>query len=291
MKPPAFTYHRPRSLAESVRLLSDLGSDAKVLGGGQSLLPIMNMRLAEPTDLVDVTAIRELRGATAVAGGIRYGATTTHGMFEDQLVPDAAGGLLHRAAAGIGYRAVRNRGTVAGSLAHSDSSAEWPTVMSALDAIVEATSVRGTREIPVRDLLQGFFTTMLDPDEVISAVHVAQLPTDRWWGLHKTARKAGEFAESLAVALLDVSADGRIEAAELWLGAARDVPVRLREVAALITGSKAAEITVADLLPAVATDIDRSLDDSDPHARHALQLHAVTVQRALTSAGRANSDV
>ncbi|MDP9458721.1 MAG: FAD binding domain-containing protein [Actinomycetota bacterium] len=290
MKPPAFRYHRPRSLDESVRLLADLGEDAKVLGGGQSLLPIMNMRLAEPTDLVDVTAIKELRGATVVDGAVRYGATTTHGMLEDQLVPDAAGGLLHRAATGIGYRAVRNRGTVAGSLAHSDSSAEWPTVMSALDAIVEATSVRGTRQIPVRDLLQGFFTTMLDHDEVISAVRVARLPEDRWWGLHKSARKAGEFAESLAVALVDVAADGRITQAELWLGAARDVPVQLRDVAALVQDAQPQEITVADLLPAVATDIGRSLDDPDPHARHALQLHAVTVQRALKSARKARSD-
>jgi carbon-monoxide dehydrogenase medium subunit len=290
MKPPAFRYHRPGSLDESVRLLADLGEDAKVLGGGQSLLPIMNMRLAEPTDLVDVSAIRELRGATVMDDEIRYGATTTHGMFEDELVPDAAGGLLHRAAAGIGYRAVRNRGTVGGSLAHSDSSAEWPTVMSALDATVEATSVRGTRQIPVRDLLQGFFATTLEHDEVISAVRVTQVSEDRWWGLHKSARKAGEFAESLAVVLLDRTADGRIADAELWLGAARDVPVRLRGVAALVRDRAPDEITVADLLPVVATDIDRPLDDPDPHARHALQLHAVTVQRALKSARRVRHD-
>ncbi len=290
MKPPAFRYHRPRSLEESVRLLADLGDEAKVLAGGQSLLPIMNMRLAEPTDLVDVTGIRDLRGATEIDGHVRYGATTTHGMFEDQLVPDAAGGLLQRAAAGIGYRAVRNRGTMAGSLAHSDSSAEWPTIMSCMDAIVEATSVRGTRRVAVRDLLQGFFTTTLEPDEVISAVLVPQLAEDRWWGLHKSARKVGEFAESLAVVLVDVTAEGRINEAELWLGAARDVPVPLHQVAALVQGSALEEISVTDLVPAVASDVGRSLDDPDPHARHALQLHAVTVQRALKSARRAHND-
>jgi carbon-monoxide dehydrogenase medium subunit len=162
--------------------------------------------------------------------------------------------------------------------------------MSALDATVEATSVRGTRQIPVRDLLQGFFATTLEHDEVISAVRVTQVSEDRWWGLHKSARKAGEFAESLAVVLLDRTADGRIADAELWLGAARDVPVRLRGVAALVRDRAPDEITVADLLPVVATDIDRPLDDPDPHARHALQLHAVTVQRALKSARRVRHD-
>lgn len=290
MKSPAFRYHRPRSLGESVRLLADLGDEAKVLAGGQSLLPMMNMRLAEPSDLVDLTGIRDLRRATEIDGHVRYGAMTTHGMFEDQLVPDAVGGLLQRAAAGIGYRAIRNRGTVAGSLAHSDSSAEWPTIMSCLNASVEATSVRGTRQVAVRDLLQGFFTTSLEPDEVISAVLVPRLPEGRSWGMHKSARKVGEFAESLAVLLVDLTAEGRISDAELWLGAARDVPVRLHHVAALVQGSAPGQITVADIAPAVASDVGRSLDDPDPQARHALQLHAVTVQRALASARRAHND-
>jgi carbon-monoxide dehydrogenase medium subunit len=286
MKAPAFTYHRPQTLHEAVQLLADLGDDAKILGGGQSLLPIMNMRLAEPANLVDVTGVRALRGATARDGGVRYGATTTHGMFEDQLVPDASGGLLQHAAARIGYRAIRNRGTVGGSLAHADSSAEWPTVMSAVDASVEATSVRGTRRIPVRQLLQGFFTTSLEPDEVLSAVLVPALPDERWWGLYKSARKVGEFANSLAVTLVDVAADGRISHVELWLGAARDVPVRLHATELAVLDHRVDEITISELVPAIARDIARPTDEPDPLARHALQLHAVAVRRALNNARR-----
>lgn len=290
MKAPAFAYHRPHTLPEAVQLLADLGDEAKVLAGGQSLLPIMNMRLAEPSHLVDITAIPELRGAAAGNGKVRYGAATTHGMVEDNLVPDASGGLLQHAASGIGYRAIRNRGTLGGSLAHSDSSAEWPTVMSAVGATVEATSVRGTREIPVRDLLEGFFSTSLEPDEVISAVVVPELPPGSWWGMHKTARKVGEFADSLAVALLGMRASGHVAELELWLGAGRDVPVRLSATERVVRDRRIGDVAISELVSAVASDIGRPVDDADSRARHALQLHAVTVRRALTAARRANDD-
>ncbi|MFD2472665.1 FAD binding domain-containing protein [Amycolatopsis silviterrae] len=264
MKPTDFSHHRPSTVDGAAALLAEL-PDAKVLGGGQSLLPIMNMRLASPEHLVDLTAIRDLRACTEADDQVRYGATTTHMMLEEQLVPDCTNGLLPHAASGIGYRAIRNRGTLAGSLAHADSSAEWPTVMSALDAAVHTRSVRGTRRIPVRDLLQGFFTTTLEDDEFITSVEVARLTPETRWGLYKMARKPGEFAESLAVALL------RPKGLELWLGAARDVPIRLTN-----TETIAESADLPDLLEAVGTDTG-----SDGHQR---QLHAVSVQRALRAA-------
>ncbi|MYW92115.1 hypothetical protein G3I59_16275 [Amycolatopsis rubida] len=264
MKPADFTYHRPSTAEQAASLLAEL-SDAKVLAGGQSLLPIMNMRLASPEHLVDLTAIRGLRTFTEADDQIRYGATTTHMMLEEQLVPDRTNGLLPRAASGIGYRAIRNRGTLAGSLAHADSSAEWPTIMAAVDAAVHTLSVRGTRRIPVRDLLRGFFTTALDEDEFITGVEVARFAPETRWGLYKMARKPGEFAESLAVALL------RPDGAELWLGAARDVPIRLPNTEAVAESPE-----LPDLLDAVGADTG-----SDGHQR---QLHAVSVQRALNAA-------
>ncbi|WP_326837497.1 FAD binding domain-containing protein [Amycolatopsis rhabdoformis] len=267
MKPADFTYHRPDTVAEVTDLLSRL-DDAKVLGGGQSLLPIMNMRLASPSHLVDLTAIRALRQFSETESGIRYGATTTHMMIEDQLVPDVTRGLLPHAASGIGYRAIRNRGTVAGSLAHADSSAEWPTVMSAVDATVQAASIRGVRPIPVRELLQGFFTTALDEDEFIIGVDVPRFAPDTRWGLYKMARKPGEFAESLAVALV------RTDGVELWLGAARDVPIRLPNVEQALHAAGALELS--ELAEAVGADTGRE--------GHHRQLHAVTVQRALQAA-------
>ncbi|WP_031466240.1 FAD binding domain-containing protein [Sciscionella sediminilitoris] len=266
MKPAEFAYHRPDSVEEAVGLLGEL-DEAKVLGGGQSLLPILNMRLAAPAHLIDITGIRALRRFDEEESGVRYGAVTTHMMIEDGLVPDPARGLLSHAAAGIGYRAVRNRGTIAGSLAHSDSSAEWPAVLSALGAAVQVRSNRGNRRIPVRELLLGFFTTALAEDELITAVEVPRLRADTRWGMIKLARKPGEFAESLAITLV------RPGETEIWLGAARDVPVRLPETEAVLAGGP---IALDRLAEAVGTDTG-----SEGYER---QRHAVAVRRALETA-------
>ncbi|WP_028935754.1 FAD binding domain-containing protein [Pseudonocardia spinosispora] len=279
MKPAPFTYHRPHTVEAATSLLREHGDDAKILAGGQSLLPIMNMRLAEPAHLVDITAIGELRQHTETATGVRYGAATTHMHIEDGLVPDVTLGLLPHAAHGIGYRAIRNRGTIGGSLAHSDSSAEWPTVLSALDAVVHTASADGGRRIPVRELLRGFFTTALDPAELIVAVEVPRLPEGTRWGLYKMARKPGEFAESLAVALRHG------DELQLWLGAARDVPIRLTGTENLI-GDRAGgspDLSVADLVETVGADTG-----ADGHSR---QLHAAAVHRALRATERQDSHV
>jgi carbon-monoxide dehydrogenase medium subunit len=277
VKPVDFQYHRPTEVAQAVRLLSELGDDAKILAGGQSLLPIMNMRLAEPSHLIDITGIRELKDYSISDSCARYGATTTHMMLEDGLVPDVTRGLLPNAAAGIGYRAIRCRGTLAGSLAHSDSSAEWPTVLSALDAVVHVESVRGKRQIPVRKLLQGFFSTTLESDELIVEVEIPRLDSDVVWGLFKVARKVGEFAESLAIALRGPSGD------ELWLGAARDVPIRLDMTESVVSGRSSHIMSVADLVAAVGADTGSK--------GHRCQLHASAVHRALRNAERKEAHV
>jgi carbon-monoxide dehydrogenase medium subunit len=284
MKPQDFAFHRPATSAEAARILNDLGDDVKVIAGGQSLLPIMNMRLATPAHLVDITGIPELHRATASPSSIRYGSTVTHMMFEHQLVPDAAMGLLHHAASGIGYRAIRNRGTVGGSLAHSDPSAEWPTVMTALNATVHAVSVRGMRRIPVRSLLLGFFTTSLEPDELIIEVEVPRLPEGTRWGMQKTARKPGEFAESLAVALLGPD----LQEPQIWLGAAADTPRRLTLTGHVVGDRAAEDITPAEIATPLAADIGDAGTVTGATARHALHLHAVTVHRALLAAKEAS---
>ncbi|KWX22987.1 hypothetical protein AFM11_16565 [Mycolicibacterium wolinskyi] len=290
MKVADVTLHRPRTVDEAVRTLSACGDNAKILAGGQSLLPIMNMRFAEPSDLIDITAITDLRQYHDHGDHIAYGATVTHMMVENGLVPDAGGGLLNRAAAGIGYRAIRNRGTIGGSLAHSDSSAEWPTILSSLGARVTATSVRGSREIPLSELLLGFFTTSLEWDEIITAVQVPRVSPDRMWALHKTNRKTGEFAESLAVGTFALGFDDTVAEPRLWLGAARDVPIRLSGTEEAVVGRRPDTLTVTDLLGPVAADIAASPESADPAERHRLQLHAVTVQRALLNARRVGTD-
>ena len=278
MKPPRFEYFAPQTLDEAVELLERFGGDGKVIAGGQSLVPLLNMRLAQPSVVVDISRVPELHEVTERPDGYRYGAAVVHARFEDGLVPDAAGGLLRAVAGGIGYRAIRNRGTLGGSLAHADSSAEWPVVMSALGARIEvASAARGPRTVPAGDFVQGFFTSALEDDEAVVAVEVPRLTAGARWGFAKTARKPGEFAESLAVGIL--GADGT---AEVWLGAAASVPLRIDAVRHALAGGDGrawGEDVAADVVAAVG----EVLDDGDPYHR---QLHGITVARALSRALR-----
>lgn len=288
VKPSPFEYHRPVDVNEAVRLLKSFGGSAKVIAGGQSLLPIMNMRLAEPEQLVDIHHLPELRKYTANDDIVRYGAAITHGMVEDGVVPDASGGLMQRAAQTIGYRAIRNRGTLGGSLAHSDASAEWPTVMAALNASVEAVSIDGTRRIPVRELLQGFFTTSLADEEIISSIEVPVIHRDTYVGIHKMARKEGEFADSLAVCLFNKEG-GHYSDISLWLGAAQSIPVPLPQTQRHLEGLTTQDVGPKALRPLVAEDIGESTSLGSATADYTLQLHAVSVHRALLNARKGGS--
>ncbi|MQA82190.1 MAG: hypothetical protein GEV10_27610 [Streptosporangiales bacterium] len=283
MKPPPFEFRRPGTVDETVALLAEHGDEAKVLAGGQSLMPLLNMRLAVPSVVVDVGRLGELREvAETAAGATRYGARVVHSDVEDGVVTDRTGGLLRTAAAGIGYRAIRNRGTLGGSLAHSDASAEWPVVMAALDATVVARSPRGERSVPCREFVQGYFTNALDDDELLVAVDVPTLRDTCRWGMHKAARKPGEFAESLAVVVAELDGDGAVLRADAWLGAARDVPVRLTAVEEALVGRRVDEVAAPDVTALV---IDQLGEPADPEERYGVHLHGVTVGRAVTDLG------
>ena len=283
MKPAAFSYHRATSADSAVALLAELGEDAKVIAGGQSLLPIMNMRLAEPAHLVDLAGADDLRDWQESDGDVTLGAMSTHGMIEDGLVPDPCNGLLQHAASGIGYRAIRNRGTIGGSLSHADSSAEWPTVLSACDAAAVIRSVAGTREVPLSDFFFGFFSTALQLDEVLVAVRIPRFAPDRVWGFVKTNRKLGEFAESLAVVTYRRVEDA-VVSPRVWLGAARDVPVRLAGVEALLSDDGPDAPPVQAVRDVILTELEQDWDAMDPGERHMAQLHAVTVRNAIKHA-------
>lgn len=282
MKPAAFEYHRPNSIAETSDLLTSLGEDAKIIAGGQSLLPIMNMRLAEPSHLIDVSRVSEMRSWAESEDSVSYGAAVTHQMIEDGLAPDPCLGLLTTAAAGIGYRAIRTRGTLGGSLAHADSAAEWPTVLSAAGAEVLARSCSGERRLPLSRFFHGFFTTSLQTDEIITRVDVPKFAHGTQWSLVKTNRKVGEFAESLGVASWRSDESGRVVEPNYWLGAARDVPVRLTNVEEFVRGQRLDTITVGGVKDAVAQDLDVPRESADSTERYRLQIHAVTTHRAIT---------
>jgi carbon-monoxide dehydrogenase medium subunit len=198
MKAAAFEYERPQSCAEAARLLHQSAGRGKVISGGQSLGAMMNLRLAQPELLVDVRAIDALQRCELEADALWLGANTTHAAIEDGRVTDPTGGLMRQVAAGIAYRAVRNRGTLGGSLAHADPAADWVNLMALLGAQYRLEGMGAARTVGCAEWMAGAFTTALREEEILTAVRIPRLSPQARWGYYKVARKAGEFAQALA---------------------------------------------------------------------------------------------
>jgi len=202
MKPVAFDYARPASVAEAVRLLAG-NPEAKVLAGGQTLGPMLNLRLAQPALLVDITRIPELAAVSEEADAIMIGATVTHAAIEDGRVPDPTGGFLARVARGIAYRAVRTRGTIGGSLAYADPAADWLSCLAALAAEVQIAGPGGNRRMALAGFVRGALETELAETELLTAVRIPRFSREARFGFHKICRKTGEFADAIGVAAHD----------------------------------------------------------------------------------------
>ncbi|MBJ3776738.1 FAD binding domain-containing protein [Acuticoccus mangrovi] len=201
MKAGRFDLLLAKDVGEAVKALQT--EDAKAASGFQSLGPMLNLRLAQPRLIVNLTRIPELSAVEETADMVVYGAAVTHAAIEDGRVPDAAGGALARVASGIAYRAVRNRGTIGGSLAHADPAADWPTALTALGAKVRVAGPRGVRRAPVAGFVRGAFAPALGEGEVIVAVEVPKASAAARFGYVKFCRKVGEFAEAMAAAFHD----------------------------------------------------------------------------------------
>ena len=225
MKPARFDYERPARLADAVALLQREDLVVKVLAGGQSLGPMLNLRLVRPGLLVDITAIPELKRVEESADSIVIGACVTHADIEDGRVPDIGGGALQRVARGIAYRAVRNRGTLGGSLVHADPSADWVSTLAALGAEVLVAGPAGRRGVPADAFMTSVFEVDLGPGEMVEAVRIPRLSSGARWGFHKLCRKTGEFAHAIGVVLQDPARD----VCRVVLGATESRPVVLRD--------------------------------------------------------------
>lgn len=269
MKPAPFEYLRARSVQDALAALSDESANAKVVAGGQSLGPMLNLRLARPSKLVDVRHIPELRTVRADGSLFSIGATLTHAEIEDGTIEDFSRGLLPFVARGIAYRAVRNRGTVGGSLAHADPAADWVSTLAAIGATVVIRGLSGERRVPAHQFLLGAFSTELGSQDILAAVEIPRLSAAARWGYHKVCRKTGEFAKAIGVTVHDPqtglfrilagSTEGRplllIRSAEALAGRGPDHAARL-----------------------VRDEIDESLPQLAPSHRQQL---AVAVQRSL----------
>jgi aerobic carbon-monoxide dehydrogenase medium subunit len=203
MKPVAFEYERPAELGSAVKLLAAGEGGAKVMAGAQSLGPMLNLRLAQPRLVVDVRGIRDLHEASETADMVFLGSCITHAAIEDGKVPDPSRGLMREVAANIAYRAVRNHGTIGGSLCHADPAADWPNVLPLLAAVAVIEGAQGRREMDVTRFITGAFSTVLADDEVLVGLRIRKLSTRARWGHYKFCRKPGEFAEAVGGVIVD----------------------------------------------------------------------------------------
>jgi carbon-monoxide dehydrogenase medium subunit len=254
VKPAPFDYHCPGELAEAIAILQQYGEDAKVLAGGQSLIPLLSLRLSRFDHLVDLRAIEGLRGVTTVDGSIRVGAMTTQANLarsEDA----AAVPLLAKATSHIGHYQIRNRGTLGGSLAHADPAAEYPATAMALDASFEIVGPSGSRRVPAADFFMSTWVTAMEPDEVLAAAHFPIWSGNCGWAVAEVARRAGDFA--MCGAVCGIQLDGqRVSRAALALFGVASAPIRAHTAESVLTGASVGDLDLPDIGAAVAATLD-----------------------------------
>jgi len=234
MKAAKFDYLQPQTLTDALQTLAqpEPGHIVKVMGGSQSFGPMLNLRLTRPNQVVDVSRLPQLRQVQVSDQVIRIGGAVTHAEIEDGVHEALRGSMLQYVAGGIAYRAVRNRGTIGGSLAHADPAADWVLALSAMAATLELQSAQGSRCVPMDAFMYGAYTTALQDGEIIADVQVPILDTNARWGYHKFCRKTGEFAEASCAAVFDPARKrARIMVGALD-GAPKPLPDLARQVAA-----------------------------------------------------------
>jgi carbon-monoxide dehydrogenase medium subunit len=282
MKTPSFDYHRAATVEEAVALLGQYGDEAKILAGGQSLLPMLKFRLARPGVLVDLGGVRELAYARQADGTLAFGAMARTVELESDRVR-ALCPILTEAATKIGHATIRHRGTVCGSLAHADPAAELPMLALALDAELVATGPDGARVVPASDFFVTMLTTSLGPAEILTEARFPTLPPGRSWGFSELSRRPGDFALVAAAVTLEAGPGGEITHARIVLGAVADLPTRCEEAEAALLGQpggKAAFAAAAELATA-KLDPPADLHASSHYRRH---LAKVLVERTLAQA-------
>jgi carbon-monoxide dehydrogenase medium subunit/6-hydroxypseudooxynicotine dehydrogenase subunit alpha len=289
LKPPLFDYHDPRGLEEALDLLARHGDDAKVLAGGQSLVPLLNFRLARPDHIVDLGRVPGLAYIRRRDGVLRIGAMTRQATLEVSPLVASHWPLLTEALSLVAHAQIRNRGTVGGSVAHADPAAELPVAFAALDASFHVRSQRGTRMIGWRDFFVTHLTTSMEPDEVLVEIEVPPVPEGAGHGFEEFSRRHGDFALGGAAALVTLD-QNHIQAARIALLAAADTPLRATEAEASLTGQAPTEEAIAEAARIAVIGVEPTGDiHGDTEYRHGL-IEAM-VRRALKQAGERASEV
>ena len=276
MKPSRFDYERPADLAGVIALTRREDIAVKILAGGQSLGPMLNLRLVQPDVLVDITGIPELKRVEENADAIIVGACVTHADIEDGRVPDVTGGALTEVARGIAYRAVRNRGTLGGSLSHADPSADWVACLAAVGASVLIRGPAGKRNLAIGDFVTGAFEVALDPGEILEAVRIPRLSRSARWGYYKICRKTGELAQAIGAVLHDPERS----VFRAVIGATESRPIVLSDATSLFGGKPRAGLAAAFDAGAAARVLSAA-EMTDPYDN---RIHVVALKRAIDRA-------
>lgn len=283
MKPPLFTYHDPRSRDEALALVAEHSEEGKVLAGGQSLVPLLNFRLAHPEHLIDLNRIGSLAGIRRLDGKLHIGAMTRQATLEASPLVQANWPLLTDALAYVAHAQIRNRGTVGGSVAHADPAAELPVAFMVLDARFRVASTGGERTITPADFFVTHLTTTLEPDEVLIEIEVPPVAARTGHAFTEFARRHGDFALGGAAALVTVDASGVCERAAVGLLAAAPTPFRATEAERVLVGERIDEQTAARAAERGAAGIAPT-GDIHGSAEYRKQLVEVMARRAIVAA-------
>ena len=259
MKPAAFAYHRATGVAQAVGLLERLGDEARLLAGGQSLVPMMNMRIARPAHLVDINGVAELDFIRREGERVRVGALVRHHGIERSAELADACPILPAAARHIGHYAIRQRGTIGGSLALADPAAQWPLMAVLLAAEIEVAGSAGRRSIAAADFFQDVFTTALQPNEIVTSIVFPRLTAGEGWGFRSFTRRAGDFAV-VAVAATLTGAAGKVRHVRLAVSGTGPKPLALDRLSAAQAGQTADPAWVDSVARQAVANVDPAGD-------------------------------
>ncbi len=283
MKPPPFTYHDPSSLAEAFDLLATY-ENARVLAGGQSLIPMLNFRYLQPDHIIDVAGIKDLSGIEMRNGDLHIGAMTRQREVEFSALVAQHCPLMREAILQVGHRQTRNRGTVGGSLAHLDPAAELPLVACATEATIHVAGKRGKRDFAFADYALGFMTPAIEADEMVTGITIPAWTPDHGSAFVEFARREGDFAMVAVAALLELGSDGTIARAALAIGGATATAQRMSEAEAALIGRTPTVETFA--AAALACTKIEAMDDVHAPATYRQHLAGVLARRALETASQ-----
>ncbi len=289
MKPPAFKYFAAESVEEAVSLLAKHGDEAKVIAGGQSLVPMLNFRLLSPSVIVDINGIAGLDQIEDCNGGLKIGALTRHFSLETSQAVKKRFPVLSAAMIHVAHLAIRNRGTIGGSLSHADPAAELPTIAVLLDAKITVVRSGGERVIDAGDFFESALNSALEDDEIVTQIEFPALPARTGWGFHEFTRRSGDFGLAGVAATMTRSGKRAAHVRIALLGV-DETPIRATEAESLLNDSEFGTDGVRAAVEA-ARELVEPIDDLHASADYRRHLVGILTERALTSAWRRASSV